>query len=87
MNANYVTKAAKIIVNTCVNRTVVDGIDNLTSSYGDTPARKVIKFIGREGLGFAITCATKKVIDEAIDDVADKIADIYVRFKESKEEE
>lgn len=84
MNTNNIVKATKFIVNACVNRTVVEGIDNLTSSYGDSPARKVIKFIGREGLGLAITCATKKVIDDAIDDAADKIADLYLSIKESK---
>lgn len=79
-----VIKGTKFVVNACVNRTVVEGVDALTRTYGDSTPKKVIKFIGREGLGIAITCATKKVIDEAIDDAAETIADIIVKFKESK---
>ena len=85
MKTEYIVKATKWIVNTCVNRTVVDAVDNVTRNYGDTNMRKAIKFIGREGLGLVITAATKNVIDDAIDDAADKIADLYLKIKESKE--
>ena len=84
MNTIMIVKATKFVVNTCVNRTVVDAMDNVTRNYGDTRVRKVIKFIGREGLGLVITAATKDVIDKAIDDAAEKISDVIVEYKERK---
>lgn len=84
MNSEMIVKGTKFVVNACVNRTVVDGIDTLTRNYGDSTPRKIIKFIGREGLGIAITCSTKKIIDETIDEVADKIADVVIKIKENK---
>lgn len=84
MKTEMIVKATKFVVNTCVNRTVVDAMDNVTRNYGDTKFRKVVKFIGREGLGLVITAATKDVIDKAIDDAAEKIADVIVEYKERK---
>ena len=84
MKTEMIVKASKFVVNTCVNRTVVDALDNATRNYNDSNFRKAVKFIGREGLGLVITAATKDVIDKAIDDAAEKIADIIVEYKERK---
>lgn len=82
MNTNMIVKGVKFVVNACVNRTVVEGIDNLTRGYHESMPKKIVKFIGREGLGLAVTAATKKVIDGAIDEAAEFISDMYIKVTE-----
>lgn len=77
----FVVKGVKYVVNCCVNRTVAKGLNNLTATYNETPIEKVVRFIGVNGLSIVVTVATKKVVNELIDDLADKIADIYVKFE------
>ena len=73
--SEYTIKGVKFVVNACVNRTVAKGLNNLTAEYGESVLEKAVRFIGVNGLSLVITVGTKKILNDMIDEVADKIVD------------
>jgi hypothetical protein len=91
INSAMVVSSVKWVTKFCMNRTVSSSIKTIaaTSHAQVVPfvnergaVNTLARTIGAEAVSLVVTGATSGIIDKTIDDIAEKIADTYVRLKE-----
>ena len=92
MNRVLFATIAKNVTRFCVDRTSSAALRTMTAYAGvdilpmAPRVGKVVRFIGVEATSIAIMKAVGGVVDEVIDDAADKLADACIAVKEVLEE-